>query len=127
MRGRYVALALMCAAVAAPRRERPGAAADRRSPERRIAAAGARAGAQAGAPPFVLSRLSDEREITRWATPVRRTAVRTHPSSKSKRITRLRFDTEDGYPEVYLALRSYTGADGKVWIEVRLPMRPERA
>ena len=43
--------------------------------------------------------------------------VRTRPSSRSKRITRLRLDTEDGYPEVYLALRSYTGADGKAWIE----------
>ena len=69
-------------------------------------------------------KLSDEREITRWATPVSRAIVRTRPDSKAKRVTRLRYDTEDGYPEVYLALRSYTGPNGMEWVEVRLPMRP---
>jgi hypothetical protein len=70
------------------------------------------------------AKLSDEREITRWASPLERALVRTRPSSKARRITRLRYDTEDGYPEVYLTLRSYTGPHGMVWVEVRLPMRP---
>jgi lipoprotein-anchoring transpeptidase ErfK/SrfK len=70
------------------------------------------------------AKLSDEREITRWASPLQRAIVRRRPDSKARRITRLRYDTEDGFPEVYLALRSYTGPHGKVWVEVRLPMRP---
>ena len=69
-------------------------------------------------------RLSDERTLSRWAHPVMRSKVRVEPKSDARSITRLRFDTEDGLPEVYLALRRYTDADGRQWIELRLPMRP---
>ena len=69
-------------------------------------------------------RLSDERTLSRWAHPVMRSKVRTEPNANARGVTRLRFDTEDGLPEVYLALRRYVDADGRHWIEVRLPMRP---
>lgn len=68
--------------------------------------------------------LSNERTITYWAHSVGRAAVRSAPASSSPAVARLRLDTEDGYPEVYLALRSAVGAGGRVWIQVRLPMRP---
>jgi len=32
--------------------------------------------------------------------------------------------TEDGYPEVYLALRSRRTTGGRVWVQVRIPARP---
>jgi hypothetical protein len=75
-------------------------------------------------PKAAYAKLSDEREITRWASPLQRAIVRRRPDSHAKRVARLRYDTEDGYAEVYIALRSYTGPHGKEWVEVRLPMRP---
>jgi hypothetical protein len=48
-------------------------------------------------------RLSDEFKITRWAHVYRRARIRTAPSGEARTITRLRFRTEDGPPEVYLA------------------------
>jgi hypothetical protein len=38
-------------------------------------------------------------------------------------VAHLRYDTEDGLPEVYVALRSRT-VGGREWIEVRVPGRP---
>jgi hypothetical protein len=69
-------------------------------------------------------RLSDERTLSRWAHAVTRSKVRRRPDGDARSITRLRYDTEDGLPEVYLALRRYVDASGRHWIEVRLPMRP---
>jgi hypothetical protein len=73
--------------------------------------------APAPAPKHV--RLSDERRVTRWATPVERAPVRSRPDAHGVQRARLRFFTEDGRPEVYVALQRY-GA----WVQVRLPMRP---
>ena len=70
------------------------------------------------------TRLSDERTLSRWAHAVTRAKVRRRPDGGSRSITRLRYDTEDGLPEVYLALRRYVDADGRRWVELRLPMRP---
>lgn len=74
--------------------------------------------------PLGNERLSNETTITRWAHADRRAPVRRHARSTSGRIARLRFHTEDGPPEVYLVLRSAVDARGRVWIKVRLPMRP---
>ena len=63
--------------------------------------------------------LSDERSVTRVAGALERAPVRAKPDAKSALRSRLRFFTEDGRPEVYLALESYDG-----WVRVRLPMRP---
>ena len=70
------------------------------------------------------TRLSDERTLSRWAHALERARVRERPDGGARAITRLRYDTEDGLPEVYLALRRYDAADGGAWVQVRLPMRP---
>jgi hypothetical protein len=68
-------------------------------------------------------RLSNERTLTRWAHVDDRAPIRSRPASDSRRVDHLRLLTEDGYPEVYLALRSRRSR-GRVWIEVRIPGRP---
>jgi hypothetical protein len=68
--------------------------------------------------------LSDERTLTRWAHAVAGRPIRRRPASGSRRVGRLRLLTEDGYPEVYLALRSRRARDGRVWLQVRIPARP---
>lgn len=69
-------------------------------------------------------QLSDERTFTRWAHPVRRAPIRWQPRSSSRLITSTHMLTEDGYPEVYPALRSWQDPEGHRWVEVRIPMRP---
>jgi hypothetical protein len=74
--------------------------------------------------PALPGRLSDERSLTRWATAVTRAAVRRSPAARSARVGALRFYTEDLLPEVYVALAQARGADHRVWVRIRLPMRP---
>ena len=68
--------------------------------------------------------LSNERTVTRWSYVGFPAFVRARPTLASPAIGRLRLETEDGFPEVYVLLRSRTTADGSAWIEVRLPGRP---
>jgi hypothetical protein len=74
--------------------------------------------------PLGTERLSNERTITRSAHPLYRAAIRRRPATGSGRVARLRMVTEDGYPELYLALSSRKVADGDVWIKLRIPGRP---
>lgn len=74
--------------------------------------------------PLGNERLSDEFLLTRTVLANSPARIRRHPSSSSGIITRLRYDTEDGYPEVYLALRSYVDGRGATWIRIRIPARP---
>ena len=74
--------------------------------------------------PLGSERLSDERTVTRWANPVRVGPIRAHPSVGSRRVGRLHALTEDGVPEVYLALRSHRTRRHGLWIRVRIPGRP---
>jgi hypothetical protein len=69
-------------------------------------------------------RLSNERTLTRWAHAAGRGVIRRGPTAESALLARLRPYTEDGYPEVYLALRSRRADEGRVWIKVRIPKRP---
>ncbi len=69
-------------------------------------------------------RLSDERTFTRHANAVARGAVRARPSSRSASIARLRYQTEDGPLETYLALDRYVDTAHRAWIRVRLPGKP---
>ncbi len=69
-------------------------------------------------------RLSDEETYTTWAHPEHGAPIRRLPTRTSRRIARLRYLTEDGFPEVYLVLRSITDQDERTWLQVRLPMRP---
>ena len=88
-------------------------------------AAGARAPRPIAATgPLGSERLSNERTVTRWANPVRKAPIRAHPSVRSRRVGRLHALTEDGMPEVYLALRSHRARSHRVWIRVRIPGRP---
>ena len=68
--------------------------------------------------------LSNERTKTLSARVVYAGVIRTQPSGRAHAIGRLRQLTEDGYPEVYLALRAYTDSVGREWTQIRVPGRP---
>jgi hypothetical protein len=65
--------------------------------------------------------LSDELRLSRWAAAMERAIVRQHPRATAAALTRLRYLTEEGFPEVYLLLRQHLGADGTVWVRIRIP------
>ena len=70
-------------------------------------------------------RLSNERTLTRWAHPAQASApIRSQPMPRARKIVRTHRLTKDGFPEVYLALRSVTDSDDHTWIKIRIPMRP---
>ena len=69
-------------------------------------------------------KLSNERTLTRWAHPVERSPIRSRPTTDARRIVSTHARTEDGFPEVYLVLRSWSGESGPTWYQVRIPMRP---
>jgi hypothetical protein len=68
--------------------------------------------------------LSNERTVTTWAHPVEETSIREHPVVRSRTIARTHLETEDGFPEVYLLLSSFTDTAGRDWVRVRIPARP---
>ena len=74
--------------------------------------------------PFGDERLSDEERLTRFANAVQRSPVHARPTKASRVVTRLRYQTEDGPLEIYLVLASHRDSRGRVWLRVRLPMRP---
>jgi hypothetical protein len=68
--------------------------------------------------------LSNERTTTTWAHPVAEAGIRVHPVAGSRAIAHTRLATEDGFPEVYMVLSTYTDAKGFVWVRLRIPARP---
>ena len=74
--------------------------------------------------PIGSEQLSDERTITRWATALFTSKIRSFHDGTSKPVGRLRFVTEDGYPEVYLVLRGHVDHKGNTWVQIRIPRRP---
>ena len=80
--------------------------------------------AEAGAQPAGSVRLTDGRTFAHWAHPAHAGKVRRRPSQTSRRVARIHFRTEDGFPEVYPVLRKFTDRDGHVWLRIRIPMRP---
>src|SRR3954466_15408025 len=70
------------------------------------------------------TKLSNRTTFTRWAYTNLTLKVRKSPSSRAKAIGRLHFNTEDGPPEIYLALQLYTDAKGNEWVQTQLPGRP---
>jgi hypothetical protein len=83
------------------------------------------AAAPAPAPPSRARRLSDEWRLTRYAhAVVRRAPVRSAPRASARRVGRLRYRTEDGPLETYLALELRSDPGGREWVRVRLPGRP---
>ena len=69
-------------------------------------------------------RLSDEETVTRIGFPTNRYKVRSGPARSYRTVSRLRYYTEDNAPENYLVLRSKLGPNGKPWLNIRLPQRP---
>jgi hypothetical protein len=80
--------------------------------------------ARPGSSPAGSVALSDERLLTRWAHPTQRARVTTRPARGAQPVGRLRLLTEDGFPEVYLLLSTWTDSRGRQWVRVRLPGRP---
>jgi lipoprotein-anchoring transpeptidase ErfK/SrfK len=68
--------------------------------------------------------LSNEKTYTLSAHVVYAGIIRAKPSTTSRAMGRMRLLTEDGYPEVYLALRAHTDAAGREWTQIRIPGRP---
>lgn len=69
-------------------------------------------------------RLSDERTVTRFAHAVTTARITSLPKPGAKIRGRLRYQTEDKFPEPYLVLRSVVDDAGRVWMQVRIPGRP---
>ena len=69
-------------------------------------------------------RLSNESTSTRWAHPVHKAPIRWMPRPEARRIAPTHLLTEDGFPEVYVVLRSWRDSKRHTWLEVRIPMRP---
>jgi hypothetical protein len=66
-------------------------------------------------------QLSNERTITRWATPFNLVPIRATPGGRP--VARLRYHTEDGPLEVYLVLKSKV-VKQVAWLQIRIPGRP---
>jgi hypothetical protein len=71
--------------------------------------------------------LSNERTVTRWAYTEQPAPVRAQPRRRARMMSRLRWYTDDGFPELYLVLRMYRDAKGQNWVKLRLPVRPHGA
>ncbi|MEA2333052.1 MAG: hypothetical protein QOH58_3190 [Thermoleophilaceae bacterium] len=82
------------------------------------------ASASARAAPAGSERLSDGRTFAHWAHPEQRASVRRLPSRSSRRVARIHYLTEDGFPEVYPVMRSFTDRHRREWLRIRVPMRP---
>jgi L,D-transpeptidase catalytic domain len=69
-------------------------------------------------------RLSPARDMSRWSVVRLATGAHAAPSSASPVVARLSATTPEGTADVVTVLRAQTGADGLVWVEVRLPVLP---
>ena len=69
-------------------------------------------------------RLSDEKRVTRWANANDPAPIRAAPFGSAPSSARLRYLTEDKFPEVYLVLEGKLDANGDPWLRVRIPARP---
>lgn len=68
--------------------------------------------------------LSNETTRSYWAYERYAAAVYPRPRITRHPIARLHALTEEGTPEVYLLLRRHTDPRGRVWVELRIPGRP---
>ena len=68
--------------------------------------------------------LSNETTVTRWAHTNLLGPIRSRPTKSSSTVGKLRWNTEDGVPEVYVVLQSQLDDKGRVWLEIRIPARP---
>ena len=68
--------------------------------------------------------LSNRTTSTRWAYTNLTLTAKSQPGGKGGTVGKLHFNTEDGPPEIYLALQLYTDAKGNEWVQTQLPGRP---
>jgi hypothetical protein len=68
-------------------------------------------------------RLSDEFKVTRVAHVYVPAKIRKAPERSAKMLARLRLETEDGLPEIYLVLSSRK-VRSHTWLQIRIPGRP---
>lgn len=69
-------------------------------------------------------KLSDEKLVTRWGHAQETAPIRVSPQAGSRMIGRLRLFTEDQLPEVYPVLAARQDAQGRKWLQIRVPRRP---
>jgi L,D-transpeptidase catalytic domain len=69
-------------------------------------------------------RLSNERTLTRWAHTNLIGPIKSKPAHDGRTVGKLRWNTEDGLPEVYLVLRKKVDKLERVWLQIRVPGRP---
>jgi hypothetical protein len=68
--------------------------------------------------------LSNQLTYTRWAYVARIANIYASPSGKARIITQLHWYTEDGFNEIYPALRAHWARNRREWVEIRIPGRP---
>lgn len=68
--------------------------------------------------------LSDETTVSRWVHADRVVPIRRSPAPRAGTLTRTRLQNEDLLPEVYLVLNGRVDDAGRVWLQIRVPMRP---
>jgi hypothetical protein len=75
--------------------------------------------------PLVRPRaMSNETTFTRRAGAALLARVYAQPTTQSRRVGRLRFLTEDGFPEVCVLLAERADGAGISWVQLRLPQPP---
>jgi L,D-transpeptidase catalytic domain len=74
--------------------------------------------------PLGNERLSNETTLTRWGHTNLLGAIRSKPTTSSKAVGKLRWNTEDGVPEVYIVLQSQLDDNDEPWLQIRVPARP---
>ncbi len=72
------------------------------------------------------ARLSNLHSLTHWAYPNYEAPVRDAPSEQARVLGHLRFLTDDGQAEIYIALAAQRGeTTGVGWVRIELPGRPD--
>jgi hypothetical protein len=69
-------------------------------------------------------QLSNETETTFWAHSAGDGVIHYIPTVNGREVGRLHLLTEDGAAEVYIVLRRYIDGDGRTWLRIRVPRRP---
>jgi hypothetical protein len=69
-------------------------------------------------------RLSPGRYVSRWTVIRRPTDAHARPSARSSVVAELATSAPEGTPNLLTVLRARPGADGRLWVEVRLPVLP---
>jgi hypothetical protein len=69
-------------------------------------------------------RLSDDTSVNRWATAFRRAPVRERPAAGARSVGLLRFVSSSGAAEIFGVLRARMDGQGRTWLQVRVPGRP---